>query len=189
MELGWDEHHPNLPRGHRGSAGTGFLSGIVVPGCLRCLWVQDQPSQIHVGKLGFFFFSTGVPGLRPLDPRPHPGSIPIPAGSRAQFQPGGAGSDPPRAGMSPEPGEIRVHGFFGGLAAGRAACPAVLKLFLFGGGSCRRAPFTAAFPRQKLSFSEHSFPSPGPEPSASLTSARLCDAPAGILRSWFFSLP
>lgn len=38
-------------------------------------------------------------------------------------------------------------------------------------------------------FSEHSFPSPGPEPSASLTSARLCDAPAGILRSWFFSLP
>lgn len=97
---------------------------------------------------------------------------------------------PPRAGMSPEPGEIRVHGFF---------------IFFFSAGWPPAEPFkgfscSAPAPAEGLlsqppfldrncHFSEHSFPSPGPEPSASLTSARLCDAPAGIWLSWFFSRP
>lgn len=58
------------------------------------------------------------------------------------------------------------------LAGCRAAHRAVQRLFLFcslaPGEPRRRAPFTAlAFPRQKLSFFKHSFPSPGPEPFTS----------------------
>lgn len=46
LELGWDEHHPTPPRGHRDPAGSAVLEGIVVPGCLRCLWLQHQPPKI-----------------------------------------------------------------------------------------------------------------------------------------------
>lgn len=187
---------PHLTRGHRDPAGTGFLSGIAVPGCLRCLWVQDQPSKTPGRRstcengdffsLLLFFFSIFLWG----SPRRAAGAaIPAPL-SRLHPHPGrergtvparrGCRRIPPVPGCLPSQQKSASMDFSAGWPPAQPLPSALQRLFLFRAGSCRRAPFTAAFPRHKLAFSERSFPSPGPEPSASLPSAAF-----GMLRLEF----
>lgn len=165
--------------------GTSFLDTSLV----AQHWIEaNLPlTKGACGQGGFFFPPLSCPpapcSALPAGIRASPSSHICKNERRAGEKPGAHGIPCPTGGAWPGAARARClperacRDFSAGLprallAGCRAAHRAVQRLFLFcslaPGEPRRRAPFTAlAFPRQKLSFFKHSFPSPGPEPFTS----------------------